>query len=62
MFDLQEVIEKRLALLKGELNHSISSKNNCVDPLDITKEGITKSLIQAGILDETGKLKELNIK
>lgn len=62
MFDVQKIIQKRLSLLTGEFNNVVTSNNTCVNTLDVTKEGITRSLIQSGILNENGKLKELHIK
>lgn len=61
MFDLQASLEKRLSILKGESKPVRVSKSKKINAMDVSKESIKKSLIQAGILDESGKLKEIKI-
>jgi len=58
MFDLQKELDRRLAALK-------LAEEGKTDPqyadIDVSKEGIKKTLINAGILDSTGKMKALEI-
>lgn len=52
MFSLQVALDERLASLK---NKKVNSKQS-VATNDTTSEYIQKSLKQAGILDDTGKI------
>ncbi|MCC0179815.1 hypothetical protein I4641_23025 [Waterburya agarophytonicola K14] len=56
MLELKEALEQRLAVLRGE---SVKSDSKAIT--NTSKEYITHTLIQAGILDEHGEIIELEI-
>jgi len=60
MFDLKKTLDSRLAALK---NKTIKNPNNdTIELNNISKEYITQSLIDAGILTKDGKsFKKFNI-
>lgn len=54
MHDLQAALDKRLAALRKARNSSVHGEK--VDGVDVSKEGITRSLQGAGILDKKGEV------
>lgn len=59
MFNLQQTLEQRLAVLTGNPK---DKPNDLVIKLDnVSKNYITHSLTQAGILDEQGNIRNLKI-
>ncbi|WP_156114258.1 hypothetical protein [Myxosarcina sp. GI1] len=56
MLELKEALQQRLAALNGE---PTKSKNKVITNTSI--EYITRTLTQAGILNEQGKIRDLNI-
>ncbi|MFZ2726270.1 MAG: hypothetical protein WAX77_08480 [Methylococcaceae bacterium] len=58
MFDLQKILEERLAALEGKKIPKKARKNELND---VSVEYIKKSWQRAGILDEKGRLIERDI-
>ena len=56
MLELKEALQQRLAVLKGE---PVKSDSKAVTNISI--EYITHTLIQAGILNEQGEVRDLEI-
>ncbi|MFZ2726507.1 MAG: hypothetical protein WAX77_09675 [Methylococcaceae bacterium] len=53
MFDLQEALDSRLAILEGKKNNKAINQNNSLN--DVSVSYIKQSLNQAGILNRKGK-------
>jgi hypothetical protein len=56
LLELKEALKQRLAVLNGS---STKSENKVIS--NTSTEYITHTLIQAGILNEQGKIRDLNI-
>jgi hypothetical protein len=56
MFELKEALQQRLAVLNGV---PTKSQNKAIT--NTSKEYITHTLIQAGILNEQGEIRDLKI-
>lgn len=63
MFDLQSVLEQRLAVLQGKPVKSNPPKQAHITQVelnDTSDEYIIRSLTEAGILDEQGNVRKFN--
>jgi len=58
MFNLEHEIDRRLAALKLAKDGKHDPQ---YDDIDVSKDGIRKTLQNAGIMDENGEWKELKI-
>ncbi len=56
MWELKEALQQRLAVLNGE---AVKSKNKAIT--DTSKEYIAHTLTKAGILNEQGEIRNLEI-